>query len=151
MAIYHAEYSIAGVNSVDGVLWNLKSASQDRVTLIEAGFFIEAAPSNAPQFGIKRMNAVGTGTITTATVAQSDASDGTSAATLETAWATTRPTVTGGSFLRGQAPTTVGNGIVFDFRAAPIIVPLSGGLCGIMRNAAGATVGTLGGWIKWTD
>jgi hypothetical protein len=151
MAIYSAEFTIAGVNTADGVLFNLKTTTTDRAKLLEVGFFVEVAPTNAPQFGLKRMSAVGTGTITTATIALHDAADGAASCTLETAWATTRPTVTGGSFTRGQVPATIGNGLVYSFVMSPIIVPVSSGLCGVMRNASGATTGTLGGYVRWEE
>lgn len=151
MAIYSAEWSIAGVNSTDGVLFNLKTSSTDRAKLLMAGFFDQVNPTNAPQFGLKRMNAVGTGTITTATAFTFDPADAAPSCTLETAWATTRPTVTGGSAVNGQVPATVGNGVIFDFRGSPIIIPVSSGLCGVMRNASGATTGTLGGYVVWEE
>lgn len=151
VAVYHAEFSSAGVNSADGVLFNLKAGAADRIKVLEVGFFIEVAPTNAPQFGLKRMSAVGTGTITTATIALSDTGDGAAAGSLETAWATTRPTVTGGSYRRAMVPNAVGNGVIFDFRMAPILIPTSAGLCGVMRNASGATTGTLGGYVVWEE
>lgn len=151
MAIYSAEFSAAGVNSADAVLFNLKTAASDRARILEVGFFVEAAPTNAPQFGLKRMNGVGTGTITTAAALAHDAADGTPATGMETAWATTRPTVTGGSARRGQAPTAIGNGVIFDFRSNPIVVPVSSGVCGVMRNASGSTTGTLGGYVTWEE
>lgn len=151
MAIYQSTFSAAGVNAVDAVLFNLKAGAQDRVKLLEVGFFIEVASTNAPQYGLKRMNAVGTGAITGGTIALCDAAEGTSAATLETAWATTRPTVTGGAFRRAMVANTIGNGIIFDFTNRPLWVPLSGGLCGVMLNASGATTGTHGGYAVWED
>lgn len=151
MAIYQAQFTIAGVNAADGVLFNLKTTSTDRAWLREVGFFIETASTSAPQYGLKRMNAVGTGAITTATAAASDAADGTNSAVLETAWATTRPTVTGGSFRRAMVANTIGNGVIFDFTARPIIIPVSAGLCGVMLNAAGATLGVHGGYVVWEE
>lgn len=151
MARYSAEFSIAGVNAADAVLANLKAAATDRAFLRQAFFAVEAAPTSAPAFGLKRMNAVGTGAITAATVFAHDPADGASASVLETAWATTRPTVTGGSPRRGFVPLAVGNGFLFDFRDAPLVVPLSGGLCLVNRIASGATVGTFGGYVEWDE
>lgn len=151
MARYSAEFSIAGVNAVDAVLANLKAGAQDRMFLRQAFFGIEVAPSNAPAFGLKRMNAVGTGAITTATAFAHDPADGTPAGALETAWATTRPTVTGGSPRRGWVPTALGNGFLFDFRDAPLIVALNAGLCLVNLIASGATVGTFGGYVEWDE
>lgn len=152
MARYSAEFgSIAGVNAVDAVLANLKAAASDRLFLRTAFFGIETAPTTPPAFGFKRMNAVGTGTITTATALAHDSNDGTPSGTLETAWATARPTVTGGSARRGFVPAAVGNGFLFDFRDAPLVVPLSGGLCLVNRIASGATLGAFSGFIEWDE
>lgn len=152
MGRYSAEFgSIAGVNAVDAVLANLKAAASDRLFLRQAFFAIETAPSNAPAFGFKRMNAVGTGTITSAAGTAHDAGDGTASGVLETAWVTTRPTVTGNSFRRGFVPLTIGNGFLFDFRDAPLVVALSAGLCFVNRIASGATLGAFSGYAEWDE
>lgn len=152
MTIYRAEFSIAGVNAVDAVLFNLKSTGTDRLKLLLAAFFVEAATTNPPIFGLKRMNAVGTGVITVTPAMMNDAADGAPAGGLETAWATTRPTVVGGSGVRGAVPLAIGNGVFFDFRSAGgLVVPLSAGVCGVMRNASGATLGVLGGYVEWDE
>lgn len=151
MALYHATFSIAGVNATNQVLFNLKTTTTDRAFIREVGMFVEVAPSNAPQYALMRMNAVGTGAITTATAGLSDASDGAASVLLETAWATLRPTVQGGAFRRAMVPSTIGNGVVWDFTNRPIIVPVSAGLCGVIINASGATVGTHGGYVVWEE
>ena len=151
MAIYQTQFSIAGVNAVDGVLFNLKTAAGDRAIIREIGIFIETASTNAPQYGLKRMLAVGTGAITLGTNALSDPNDAASTVGLETAWATTRPTVTGGAFRRTMVPNTIGNGVVWDFTSRPLVVNVSSGLCGVMLNAAGATLGVHGGYVVWED
>lgn len=151
MALYHATFSIAGVNTANQVLFNLKTTTTDRATVREIGIFIEAAPTNAPQYGLQRMNAVGTGAITTATVGLTDPADGANSVVLETAWATNRPTVTGGAFRRAMVPSAVGNGVVWDFTNRGILVPVSAGLCGVIINASGTTVGTHGGYVVWEE
>lgn len=152
MAIYQATFSIAGVNAADAVLFNLKGAATGpRAKLLEVGIFIEVAPTNAPQYGLKRMNAVGTGAITLATNALSDTAEAAGLTGLETAWATLRPTVTGGAFRRGMVTSAIGNGVIFDFTNRPLFVPLSGGLCGVVLNASGATTGTHGGYVVWEE
>lgn len=151
MALYHATFSIVGVNTANQVLFNLKTTTTDRAFLREVGMFIEVAPTSAPQYSLMRMNAVGTGAITTATVGLSDPADGANSVVLETAWATTRPTVTGGAFRRSMVPLAIGNGVVFDFTNRPIVVPVSAGLCGVIINASGATVGTHGGYVVWEE
>lgn len=151
MALYQSVFSIAGVNTASQVLANLKTAASDRAIIREIGVFIEVAPSNAPQYGIQRMNAVGTGAITVATPLLSDSADGVASAGLETAWATTRPTVTGGVGRRALVPSAIGNGVVWDFTNRGLLVPVSSGLCIIIANASGATVGTHGGYVVWEE
>ena len=152
MAIYQANFSIAGANAVDGVLANLKTAASDRAWLREVGVFIETASTNAPQYGLKRMNAVGTGAITVATPMLSDAADGTAATGLETAWATLRPTViTAAGGRKAAVANTIGNGIIFDFTNRPLVVPVSAGICVVMLNASGATLGVHGGYVVWEE
>ena len=153
MALYQANFSIAGVNAADGVLFNLKTAASDRATLREVGFFIQIASSNAPQYGLKRMNAVGTGSITVATPMLCDAADGTASAGLETAWATLRPTViTAAGGRLAAVANTIGNGVIFDFSGPKgLVVPVSAGICGVMLNASGATTGTHCGYVVWEE
>lgn len=151
MALYTAEFTIAGVNAVDAVLANLKTAASDRATVREIFIGTEVAPSAAPIFGVKRMLAVGTGTITTTAPIIHDIADGANAAVLETAWATARPTVTGGAGRRGAIPLALGNGFLFDFTNRALIVPVSAGLCLVNRVASGATLGTFGGYVTWEE
>jgi hypothetical protein len=151
MARYAGEFSAAGVNSADAVLFNLKAGATVPLLVEKIFFNIEVASTNAPIYGLKKMNAVGTGAITTATLFVMDGLGGTSAASLETAWATTRPTITGGSPVRGAVPNAIGNGFLFDFTNAPLVISVNTALCGVMRNASGATTGTHGGYVIWTD
>jgi hypothetical protein len=151
MARYGGMFSIAGVNATDGVLFNLKAGATVPLLIEQIYFEIETAETNAPIFGVKKRNAVGTGAITSATLKDMDGLGGTSAAVLETAWATTRPTVTGGSPLRGAIPNAIGNGFLFDFRPAGLIVPINTDLCGVQLNASGATLGVIGGHVIWID
>lgn len=151
MAIYRASWSIAGVNTADQVLFNLKTVGSDRAVLRAAGMFITTAPTNAPQFGLKRMLAVGTGAITLATAMISDPADGAAASGLETLWATTRPTVTGGYGALASVANAIGNGIIFDFSNRGIVVPVTAGLCGVISNASGATLGAHNGWVEWEE
>lgn len=151
MALYHATFSIAGVNATDQVLFNLKTSSTDRAIIREVGIFTEVAPTNAPQYSLKRMNADGTGGTTAATIALSDTADGAASCALGTAWVTLRPTVTGGAFRRTMVPLAVGNGVIFDFTNRGLVIPVSAGLCGVILNASGATTGTHGGYVVWEE
>ena len=151
MAFYQATFSAAGVNAVDAVLANLKTVATDRAILRELGIFIEVAPATAPVFGLKRMLAVGTGAITVTAPMLADIADGVNAAGLETAWATTRPTVTGTSARRAPVANTIGNGVIFDFTNRGILVPVSAGLCPVNLVASGATLGQFGGYVVWEE
>lgn len=151
MALYSATWSIAGVNATNQVLFNLLAAASDRAFVREVGMFLEVLPTNAPQYALMRMNADGTGGTTNATAAKHDTGDGAASALLGTAWVTLRPTVTGGAFRRTSVPLALGNGVIFDFTTRPIIVPASAGLCGVILNASGATVGTHGGYVTWEE
>lgn len=151
MAVYQSIFSIIGVNSANQVLANLKTAASDRAIIREVGVFIEVAPTNAPQYGLQRMSVAGTGAITVATPLLSDPADGAAATGLETAWATTRPTVVGGVGRRTMVPLAVGNGVIWDFTNRGLIVPVSTGLCIIIANASGATVGQHGGHVVWEE
>jgi hypothetical protein len=96
------------------------------------------------------MNAVGTGAITSTSPEKNDTND-VAAAVLETAWATTRPTITGNPLARFQLPVTLGSAIIYDMTNRPIVVATSGGLIVQEINAGGATGLTLGGWIAWEE
>lgn len=153
MAVYQAGFSVVGVNTANSTYVNLKTSATQRARIREVGIFISSASTNAPDFVLSRMNAVGTGTITTATVAQADTGDAAAATTLETAWTTTRPTlVTGAYFRRLLLPVTAGGGIVWVFPDdLALKVPVSAGIVLANINASGATTGTFTGYFVWEE
>jgi hypothetical protein len=152
MALYSAGFSVAGVNTANTVLANLKAAATDRLKLVEVGIFIAVAPTTSPDLVLVRMNAVGTGAITLTANGAHDTADPAASGGLETAWATTRPTVTGANLRRGLLPLTIGSGIIWTFGpGSELIVPASGGLCLQNINASGATLGTLNGYFAWNE
>jgi hypothetical protein len=147
-----AAFSLAGVNTASTVLANLKAAASDLVELLEVGFFIEVAPTTAPIPSLQRMNAAGTGAITSTAGVIHDPNQGAATAVLETAWATTKPTLVANSILRRlQLPLAVGNGVIWDFTNRPIRLPVSAGLCLVNIAASGATLGQFGGWFTWDE
>ena len=97
MALHSADFSIAGVNTAGTVLLNLKASSTVPITLVEFGVYYAVLSTTAYDVGLVRMNAVGTGTITS-TAGAPHVTGATSTAVLETAWVTTRPTVTDQGF-----------------------------------------------------
>lgn len=153
MTIYAASFSVAGVNAANTVLANLKAGAADRLKLLQVLLSIETAPSTPPVFQLERMNAVGTGAITSTAGAAFDSGEGAAVGVLETAWATTRPTrlATPLGFGRIQLPVTQASAFVFDFTNRPLVAALSGGLMLVMTTASGATVGQIGGTFIWDE
>jgi hypothetical protein len=64
MALISAGFSIAGVNTATTTLLNLKASSTVPIYVVEVGIFYAVLSTNAYQLALVRMNAVGTGAIT---------------------------------------------------------------------------------------
>lgn len=150
MSRHSAGFSISGVNTATTALLNLKASATVPVTVVEVGIFYAVLSTNAYQLGLVRMNAVGTGTITS-TAGMAHTTGATSTAVLETGWVTARPTMTGTIGRQMTLPLTLGAGIVWPMQDGGIIVPQSGGLCLQGINASGATTGTINGWFTWEE
>jgi hypothetical protein len=152
MALVSRDFSIAGVNTAGTTLLNLKAAATRSLTLIQLNVFYSVLSAAAYDLGIIRMNAVGTGTITSSAGATYISGD-TAQAVLETAWATARPTTTGGQFARGVIPLTIGAGFMWPLvqYGEGVNVPANGGICLIGNSASGATLGTLVGSVLWDE
>lgn len=150
--IYQASYSVAGVNTPNSILANLK-AGADRVKLLEWIVSVEIAQTTAPVLQLERMNAVGTGTITTSPNGPSDVADATATAVLEIGWATLRPTrlATPVGLRRCQLQAAIASAFIFDFTNRPLIIAPNGGLMLNLVTASGATLGTLGGSVTWDE
>jgi hypothetical protein len=157
MAFFASDYSVSGVNTAGSALINLKAGATYPITVYRVSIFYAVLSTTAYDVGITRMNAVGTGTITSAAgtgYVATGATPGTtaSAAVVETAWVTTRPTAVGGArFERGIIPLTLGAGYIWDFGPEGIIVPAAGGLLIYGIGASGATTGTLAGSLRWDE
>jgi hypothetical protein len=152
MAIYSCDFSISGVNTASSTLLNLKATATMPITVLQFNIFYSVLSTTAYDLGLIRMNAVGTGAITS-TAGASYISGATGVGVLETAWATTRPTTTGKQFARGLIPLTIGAGFVWPLvqYGEGVQIPTSGGLCLIGNSASGATTGTLVGNITWDE
>lgn len=146
MARASVGFSIAGVNTAATNLLNLKAAATKPCRVFEVGIFYTVLSTTAYDVGLIRMNAVGTGAITSTAVAGHETGD-TTVSVLETAWATTRPTSTGSFFRRATIPLTLGQGLIFPF-ATGIFVPFGSGLILQGISASGATTGTLEGYFE---
>lgn len=152
MAVYSAGFSVAGVNTANSTLVNLKTASTDRAELLEVGVFLSVLPTTTPDLVIARMLAVGTGAITSTASVANDPADAAAATVVETAWATTRPTftTTGPFARRGGIPLTLGNGIIWTF-PVPMKAAVSTGIVLANVAASGATLGNFTGWFVWNE
>jgi hypothetical protein len=149
MALVSAGFSISGVNTATTTLLNLKASATVPIYVVEVGIFYAVLSTNAYQLALVRMNAVGTGAITS-TAGAPHTSGATATGVLETAWATTRPSVTGSSFRQFTMPLTLGAGIIWPLGEG-IMIPVSGGLCLQGVNASGTTTGTLNGYWTWDE
>jgi hypothetical protein len=149
VAFAAADFTVAGVNTANTTLLNLKATSTRTMRIMRVGVFYSVLSANAQELGLKRMNAVGTGAITS--TAGADFDNATPVGVLETAWATTRPTLTGTRFARELIPLTIGAGFIWDFGPQGILIPVSGGMCLEQITASGATLGTLNGFVHWDE
>lgn len=153
MALFSCDFSISGVNTASSALLNLKASATVPITVIQWNVFYSVLSTTSYDVGLIRMNAVGTGTITSTAGAGYMGTGLTSTAVLETAWVTTRPTTTGREYQRGGIPLTIGAGFMWPL--APfgdgIYIPVSGGLCLIGNSASGTTTGTLIGSVLWDE
>ena len=149
MALASAGFSISGVNTAATNLLNLKASSTNPCRVLEVGIFYTVLSTTPYDIGLIRMNAVGTGTITSTAGAHHE-TGATATTVLETAWVTTRPTSTGSFFRRATIPLTLGAGYILPLGSG-IFVPISGGLILQGISASGATTGTLEGWMMWDE
>jgi hypothetical protein len=152
MAYHSAEFSISGVNTANTSLLNLKATSTRSLSVMEFGVSYTVLSATAYDLGLVRMNAVGTGAITSTAGAPHVAYTGeASVGVLETVWATARPTRTGTRFRRLTLPLTIGAGVIWQFGPDGIDIPTSGGLVLEGISASGATTGTLEGYFTWRE
>lgn len=148
MAQFSSTFSVAGVNTANSAIINLKTPTTKGARVTEVALFISAAPTNAVDLVLTRMNAVGTGTITQSVGNADD--QGTSTVNVETAWATTRPTMLTTYLRRMLLGTQIGNGIIWSLPRG-IYVPANAGLVLGNVSATGATLGQYSGYITWDE
>jgi len=152
MALFSQTFSLAGVNTANSAIVNLKThATSNRARLVEVGVFIGTAPTSAPDIVLTRMNAVGTGTITSAAGSAHDSAEPASTAVLETAWATTRPTFLTTYLRRGTLPLSVGAGFIWTFSRDGLLIPINAGMVLANVAASGATLGVFNGYVTWDE
>jgi hypothetical protein len=152
-----ARYSVApvnkaGVNTANTVMWELRSASTDRVYIREIGLFIVVAPTTAPSLVLARTTNTPAGA-TNLTPIGADPADAAASAVFSTAWATTAPTfTTAGPFIRNIGlPVTAGSGAIWSFADEPVVLAVSSGLCIANLNATGATLGSFGCYVVFDE
>lgn len=150
-----ARYSVAAAankasqNATDAVQWNLKAGSAKSLVVNEIGVWLESGTAAAIGFALLRMNAAGTGAITSDTPTALDPALGAASAVLEKTWATTAPTTTGSAIRRGTTPATLGTGFVWVFPYPGLIVAAAGGL--VIAQTAAATTANLRCYIDFDE
>ncbi|MET7776324.1 hypothetical protein ABZU94_10395 [Streptomyces mirabilis] len=150
-----ARYSVAAaaakatVNATDKAMWSLKAGTTKSVVVYEVGVFLESGTAAAIGFALLRMNAVGTGAITSDAPTAEDPALGAASAVLEKSWATTDPTVTGNALRRGTTPATIGTGFIWVFPAPGLIIPAAGGL--VIAQTAAATTANLRCYVAFDE
>jgi len=149
-----ARYSVASAaakasaNATDKAMWNLKAGSAKSLAVYEVGLFLESGTAAAIGFAVWRMNAVGTGAITSDTPAAEDPLSGATTAVLEKTWATTDPTLAGLAFRRGTTPATIGTGFIWTFDAG-LVIAAGGGM--VITQTAVATTANLRCYVAYDE
>lgn len=150
-----ARYSVAAAatkasaNATDKAMWNLKAGSAKSLAVYEVGVFLESGTAAAIGFALWRMNAVGTGAITSDAPSAEDPSLGATSAVLEKTWATTDPTTTGLAFRRGTTPATIGTGFIWTFPDPGLVIAAAGGL--VITATAAATTANLRCYVAYDE
>lgn len=139
----------ASINGTDSAMWNLKAGSAKSLIVNEVSVWLESGTAAAIGFALLRMNAVGTGAITSDTPAAMDPALGAASAVLEKTWATTSPTTTGSALRRGATPATLGTGFVWVFPYPGLVVAAAGGL--VICQTAVATTANLRCYVDFDE
>lgn len=123
-----------------GWVFELRQSSTARsARIMEIGLFTTTAAAGT--YGLSRLNAQGTGAVTTVAAIADDPLVSGLGVTLDTAYATTQPTtVSTTNFHRTVVfPASVGSGIVWNFRPAGLVIAASSGL--VVYQTTTAAVG----------
>ena len=123
MAIYSIGVRTTGVTTGTAA-WEIRSASTDRLYILEIGVFLAAA--TASTYGIGRPAAIGVTPTSPVTLIAEDSAAPAGTGQSALAWGSgpTAPTV---FFRRAQFPATIGSGIIWTFPRG-LIVPVSSSL-----------------------
>lgn len=149
MPFYHVGFSgRAGINTANSPIVNLWSATRI-CRIIEAGVFIQVAPTTAPVFALQRSTVRGTQTATLAPL-RKDEGDIVATATLDTTWSANPTFATAAPHIRaGGVPLAIGNGVIWN--VAELEISIGGGLTIFNINAAGATLGSFAGYVMYEE
>lgn len=120
MAIYSLGVRTTGVTNATAA-WEIRSASTDRLYILEIGIFLAAA--TASTYGLGRPAAIGVTPTSPVTLLAEDSAAPTGTGQSALAW-TTGPTVPANFLRRAQFPATIGSGIIWTFPRG-LIVPVS--------------------------
>lgn len=104
--------------------WEIRSASTDRLRIMEIGIFLAAA--TASTYGLGRPAAIGITPTSPVTLLAEDFADPPATGTSALAWGT-GPTVPAAFLRRVSLPATVGSGIIWTFPKG-LVIPVSSSL-----------------------
>lgn len=150
--IYETFVSKAGVNAANTVMWMLKSNASQPLYVREIGISISVAPSTAPNWALALATGLGTSSTTVLgqkLKQQSPAATG----TFDSAWSGAPTFTTAGPFYKGMGmPVTAGSGVIWVYGyGEELELAVSSGLCICNLAASGATTGTMGCYVKWSE
>ena len=120
MAIYSLGVLTTGTTSATAA-WEIRTASTDRIYILELGFFMNAA--TASTYGFGRPAAIGVTPTSPVTLIAEDPAAPAGTAQSALAWGT-GPTAPTAFHRRVNTPATIGTGIIWTFPRA-FIVPVS--------------------------
>lgn len=142
----------AGINTADSILAQLRSTSTRELKVVEVGFGVYTAPTTAPQPYLTRATAAGTSTTTLAGQAFNPRS-ASAHGSMDTAWSANPTITTTNKVSAGGLAVTAGGFLVWTFYDEPFVIAPStaGGLCVVVANASGATVGAHSIYYIWDE
>lgn len=140
MPRYSVTNNKLGANAANTIMWQLRAASTNRMTLVELGLSVNAAPTTGPSWRLNRPSAVGA-TFTSITPQAEDPDVVAAVGRLDTVMGTL-PTPGATDLRQYTTPNAIGSGIVWTWYDEPLRIPLSGSIAIINANATGATLGS---------
>jgi hypothetical protein len=140
MARYHVAFTTAAA-ATNTALVDIRTASTDRVRVLEIGLFNTAA--TAATVSVERQTTLGT---TSTTVVPQAGEPGDPAATvlIGTAWSSA-PASTAVPLRRMTVPANIGGGVIWTFGYGDLVIPVSSSI--LVMNRGAATTGIMVGYF----